>query len=76
MGKVKWKIEPDIWQRWGGRAPGTAMQEFAYERRPSAIHEQQIIGVPKEAKAAAKSKQLCRRRGICELPSFYKWKVK
>lgn len=36
--------------------------------------EEQIIGVLKEAEAGGKTKDLCRKHGICE-QTFYNWKA-
>jgi putative transposase len=37
--------------------------------------EEQIIGVLKEAEAGAKTKDICRKHGICDV-TFYNWKAK
>src|SRR5919205_3916764 len=39
------------------------------------VGEEQIIGVLKEAKAEAKTQDLCRKHGISEA-TFYNWKAK
>jgi putative transposase len=39
------------------------------------LTEERIIAVLKEAEAGAKTKDLCRKYGICEV-TFYNWKAK
>jgi putative transposase len=41
----------------------------------SRFTEEQIIAVPKEHELEAKTADLCRKRGISEVP-FYNWKSK